>query len=73
MILVPFRDIVAELRSLDGGRWGRRWEKTCVCNFRYLKALNSLNLVLGTKLVQNSDLVFSPRSKFSLKGVNLQD
>ena len=35
--------------------------------------LNSLNLVLGTKLVQNSDLVFSPRSKFSLKGLNLQD
>ena len=33
----------------------------------HLKDLNSLNLVLGTKLVQNSDLVFSPRSKFSLK------
>ena len=39
----------------------------------HLKDLNSLNLVLGTKLVQNSDLVFSPRSKFSLKGLNLQD
>ncbi len=39
----------------------------------HLKDQNSLNLVPKSKLVQNSDLVFSPRSKFSLKGVNLQD